>query len=201
MYDFIEGSLEAIEKDFITIGVHGVGYRIILGKSSPIRSLSLKTIVRVWTEQIIREDKHELYGFCSLEERKLFCLLQNVSGVGPKVALNISNTAERQTLIQAIAHKDPLPLQELPGIGKKLAERIVLELYEKITKILSVEAVEHGVGTQEQSSKALIALKTLGFKEEEAKARIKKVTQEKSAPKTFEELIQRALCVAMDDSI
>jgi Holliday junction DNA helicase RuvA len=194
MFDFIEGTIESIERETITIGTCGVGYRIHIGKTSSLRSISLKSIVRVWTEQIIREDKHELYGFHSQEERSLFCLLQSVSGIGPKVALTISNAAERQTLIRAIANKDMKPLQSIPGIGKKLAERIVVELHEKIAKILPVEASNEATSAgQEQRSRALIALKTLGFKEEEAKERIKKVTQEKTAPKTFEELIQRAL--------
>ena len=86
------------------------------------------------------------------------------------------------------------PLQELPGIGKKLAERIVVELHEKITKKLPISSSYDGSGgDQEQMTKALLALKTLGFKEEEAKSRIKKAAKEKYPPKTFEELLQRAL--------
>jgi len=202
MFDFIEGTLEVIDRETITIGACGIGYRIHLGKASPLRGIALKTFLRVWTEQIIREDKHELYGFHSLEERSLFRLLQEVSGIGPKVALSISNATERQTLIQAIANKDMKPLQGLPGIGKKLAERIVVELYEKITKILPIEASHKDISgneeiRNEQMMKALLALKTLGFKEEEAKNRIKKVAQEKVAPKTFEEFIQRALQISI----
>lgn len=194
MFDYIEGTVEHIDRETVTIGVSGIGYCIHVGKSSPIRSITERGKVRVWTELIIREDKHELYGFYALEERTLFRLLQDVSGIGPKVALTITNTAERQTLIQAIAHKDIKPLQELPGIGKKLAERIVVELHEKITKKIPQEASKETASEdRDHMRKALLALKTLGFTEEEAKARIKKVVQEQVAPKTFEELIQRAL--------
>ena len=196
MFDFIEGTLENIDKDTITIATGGIGYRIHIGKTSPLRGMGLKSTPRVWTELIVREDSHELYGFFSLEERYLFRLLQDVSGIGPKVALNISNATDRQLLIQAIANKDVRPLQELPGIGKKLAERIVVELHEKITKGIPIEAsLGFASANQEQTNKALHALKTLGFKEEEAKTRIKKVTKEKEPPKTFEELLQRALQV------
>lgn len=196
MYDFIEGTLETVEKDTISVKTaSGIGFRIVIGKTSPFRSLAPKSPLRVWTELIVREDSHELFGFSSIEERQLFCLLQEVSGVGPKLAMSICCGLERNVLIHAIGNKDSGTLQEISGVGKKIAERVVLELNEKITKVLPIELAN----TQAQDiskllvSQALLALKTLGFKEEEAKTRIKKAMNIKPAATTSDELIQRAL--------
>ena len=194
MFDFIEGKVEYIDRETATIGVGGIGYAVHIGKASPIRAMTDRGLVRVWTELIIREDRHELYGFSTLEERALFRLLREVSGIGPKVALTIINAAEREILIQAIAHKDIKPLQALPGIGKKLAERIVVELHEKIIKRIPQEASKDtACDDHDHRRKALLALKTLGFTEEEAKTRLKKVAEDGEAPQTVEELIQKAL--------
>lgn len=196
MYDFIEGTLELQDRDTITIKtLLGIGYRIVIGKNSSLRSQLSNSSVRIWTELVIREDKHELYGFSTIEERRLFCLLQEVSGVGPKMAMAICGGLATGAIIHAIGTKESSTLQEISGVGKKTAERIILELHEKITKILPSDTgyIEKSENEKTLFSQAFIALKTLGFKEEEAKTRIKKVLLAKPVPTTCEELIQRSL--------
>lgn len=195
MYDFIEGSLEAIDKDTMTVEASGIGFRLLVGKSSSLRASLIKSRLRVWTEFVVREDRQELYGFATREERSLFCLLREVSGIGPKVALSICSASERKLLIQAIGQKNAEPLREIPGIGKKLAERIVVELHEKIAKVLPVdmEPGEDFSTNRDRVARAMVALRTLGFKEEEAKVRIKKASTQYPLIQTCEELIQRAL--------
>lgn len=195
MYDFIEGTLERLDKDMLTVKTtSGIGFRLSIGKNSPLRAIAKNGFLRVWAELIVREDKQELFGFASLEERSLFCLLQEVSGVGPKLAMAISSGLDQKALIRAIASQESEALREIPGVGKKTAERVVLELHDKIMKVLPEEMSSPlHTGDKAIVSQAFSALKTLGFTEEEAKSRIKKGLSKGLSFQSPEELIQQAL--------
>jgi Holliday junction DNA helicase RuvA len=145
----------------------------------------------------VREDALLLYGFLTTDERSLFILLLSVAGVGPKLALNILSHASPRDLRQAISGSDVKRLATLPGIGKKSAERLVLELKEKIDKLgLSGDSLDSGrdrniAPAPDQSEDALSALLNLGYKEAQARKALATIT---IAPETpLEEILKSAL--------
>jgi len=171
MYDYISGTLTAITPESAIIDVQGVGFRILISKLCPSRSLSIGEKTRLWVELIVREDSQTLYGFVSAQERDFFRFLQQVSGIGPKMALNIIGHARIHEIVDAIIQKDAKALSSLPGVGKKLAERIIIELHEKTSALAKTEAVETSEKTKLIQA-AVQALETLGFSTQEARSAV-----------------------------
>jgi holliday junction DNA helicase RuvA len=192
MYEYIEGVLRQISEDSVVIDNNGIGYRIIVSKTCSQSLPEPGAKINLFLNLVIREDSHTLYGFLTHQEREFFCLLQQVTGIGPKVALNILGKANLEELSDAIFRKDVQLLTSIPGVGRKLAERISVELQERVSE-LQVK------GTMPCSPKAAIskdsirALQTLGFSAKEARDAIITVTKEAPHLKTVEELIQHAL--------
>ncbi|OEF97614.1 Holliday junction branch migration protein RuvA [Desulfuribacillus alkaliarsenatis] len=141
MIAFIEGRVEEIEFDHIIVSAAGVGYYINT-PGSVYGKIKEGDTVTIYTHQSVREDDISLYGFIDKAEKKLFKLLIQVSGIGPKVALNIVGAAELDRLYQAIKFEDMAFLVKLPGIGKKTAQRIVLDLKDKIKDMQPVACQE-----------------------------------------------------------
>lgn len=126
----LKGLVEVIGEGTIILDVNGVGYEVFLSAKA-LRSLSAGEIANIIIETHVREDAIRLYGFLSEIERSWFRLLQTVQGVGSKVALAILGVLSPQELSSAIALQDWAPLEQTPGVGKKLAQRIVAELKDK----------------------------------------------------------------------
>ncbi|WP_054949054.1 Holliday junction branch migration protein RuvA [Numidum massiliense] len=131
MIDFIDGELAYIYHEAIVVKVYGVGYHIFC--PDPRAFGAEGTRLRVFTHQHVREDFIGLYGFPSVEERELFRQLLNVSSIGPKVALGILSAGEPAAVVRAIYEEDYRYLTKLPGVGKKTAQRIVLDLKDKLS--------------------------------------------------------------------
>lgn len=196
MISQIEGILDNIEKDRITIDVQGVGYEIFITNSTanilPQRGAKFK----LFTYLNVKEDLLQLYGFSSKEEKSLFIHLISVSGIGPKGAMNILSSFEINKLVVAITQGDVDLLSSTPGIGKKTAGRIVVELKEKIAKAYSLET---GRSFMESSSeKALIndavsALIALGYSAKEASQAILNSGADLSQKGSIEEVIKKSL--------
>jgi Holliday junction DNA helicase RuvA len=145
------------------------------------------------TLQIVREDSVTLYGFLELFERELFKRLLGASGVGPKVALAMLSTYSAQRLAQALAEKDVIALTQVSGVGKKTAERIVLELADKVEDLAARAGGSDGVnGAGAWVQEAVGALVQLGYSFVDADAAVRRALTEGEAPGT-EELIRRAL--------
>ncbi len=123
----LQGIIDYIGDGFVILMVNGVGYKVY----SP-EILSLKSNVSLWIETIVREDSIRLFGFSTLAGQGLFNQLTSVSGVGPKVALAIMSTIKTDTLMSAIATGDAKTIATTPGVGKKVAEKIIVELKNKM---------------------------------------------------------------------
>ena len=183
------------EQIIIEVG-GGVGYRVLIPLST-FYALPDDGTVKLHIHTHVREDALLLYGFLTADERSLFILLLSVAGVGPKLALNILSHASPEDLRQAISGSDVKRLATLPGIGKKSAERLVLELKEKIDKLgLSGDTLDRGrersiAPAPDQSEDALSALLNLGYKEAQARKALATIVIATETP--LEEILKNAL--------
>ncbi|MCC2630367.1 MAG: Holliday junction helicase RuvA, holliday junction helicase RuvA [Candidatus Paceibacter sp.] len=173
MISQLYGKVVHKESRYMVVDVGGVGYKVF-SPTEIIQKTPEKEPVRLWTHLIVREDALDLYGFPTKEELEFFEMLITISGIGPKSALSILNLASIATLKQAIASGDSTYLTKVSGIGKKNAEKIVLELKDKL--IFTQEEVESASRSFESDS--LEALKALGYAEREARDALKKVPKE-----------------------
>jgi len=172
MITYLHGKLVESLPTQIIVDVHGVGYDVLIPLSSFDRLPAPGSEVTVLTHLAIREDAHVLYGFMTAAERELFRLLINtVSGIGPKIALNVLSGMNVVALRGAVATGDVKALSQISGIGRKTAERIVVELKDKIGPAGAWEASSARKGLSEADQKlndAVLALLALGFKPADA---------------------------------
>src|SRR5881396_384302 len=172
MITFLEGKLVEALPTQVTVAVHGVGYEVLIPLSSYDKLPSPGQEVRLLTHLAVREDAHVLYGFMTTAERELFRLLINtVSGIGPKIALNILSGMNAVAFRGAVANGDVKSLSQISGVGKKTAERIVVELRDKVGAAGAWEAssAQRALSAADQKSHdAVRALIALGFKQVEA---------------------------------
>jgi len=168
MIGILEGKIEISTDKYVVVNVNGVGYKIFISLNT-FKNLPEKGIkVKLYTHLYVREDRMELYGFLKKEELDFFELLISISGIGPKGALGVLAIASVETLKRAIANEETAILTKVSGIGKKTAEKIILELKHKIGE----EFVGKGIGID---SEAIDALMSLGYKVKEAREALKKV--------------------------
>jgi Holliday junction DNA helicase RuvA len=164
MYEYLDGLITEISPNYIVIEIQGIGYRILV--ANPY-AFSLDSKMTVYVEQIIRENEHTLYGFLNKQEKNLFQKLLNVSGIGPKSALAILANNDHTGLINAIQQSDVGFLTKFPGIGKKTAQQIVLDLQNKLSDLAlasdEVAPVVSAVSPNSQLADALLALEALGY--------------------------------------
>src|SRR5262245_37018764 len=133
MINFLHGKLVEVLPTQLTVDVQGVGYEVLIPLSSYDKLPSPGHEIRILTHLAVREDAHVLYGFMTSPEREMFRLLINtVSGIGPKIALNILSGMNVTALRGAVANGDVKALSQISGVGKKTAERIVVELKDRI---------------------------------------------------------------------
>lgn len=169
MIGYLKGKIVEQDLKSVILDVSGVGYRIYTN----ISNLQTKGEVELWTHLAVRENALDLYGFTTKEELNFFELLITVSGIGPKSALGILSVATLKNLKHAIKNGDTGHLTKVSGIGKKNAEKIVLELKERL------DDFETGGVTISGDVDAIEALKALGYSEREAREALKKVTESK----------------------
>lgn len=192
MYHHLRGKLVDCASDRAIIEVNGVGYTAIVGNRFHIKGPAIGSDIFLFTELIIKPDTHELYGFLTKSERELFLLLQTVSGIGPKSAMGLLAFFSPSDLAQAIATKNIQLISKSPGIGKKSAERLVLELQEKITPYLS-----QATGTTHERHQlvedAVQALQALGMNRQNATQAVLKSVQNRPDVQDITLLLQLAL--------
>jgi holliday junction DNA helicase RuvA len=169
---FLQGTLVEALPTRVTVEVHGVGYDALIPLSSFDKLPAPGQPVKLLTHLAIREDAHVLYGFISAAEREMFRLLINtVSGIGPKIALNILSGINVTAFRGAVAGGDVKMLSQISGVGKKTAERIVVELKDKIGLAGTWEAAsaQRELSSSDQKTNdAVLALMALGYKQPEA---------------------------------
>ncbi len=172
MYDYLNGVIEYRAEDYVTVDVNGVGYKVFTSLQS-MEILKLGEKCKVFTFLHVREDDLVLFGFSSREELKMYKTLNSVNGVGPKASLALLSTYGTGDLAKILITKDVLKLTKAPGIGKKLAERIVLELKDKISTDEAIgfhgdiAEFENKI-TNDAQSEAVEALVSLGYTNQEA---------------------------------
>ncbi|MEM8954477.1 MAG: Holliday junction branch migration protein RuvA [Verrucomicrobiota bacterium] len=175
MITFLRGTLVHSLANQITIDVNGVGYELFVPLASIDSIGKPGDQVRVLTHLHIRENENTLYGFASDEERDLFRLLLNrVSGVGPKLAMAVLSGMSPDQFKVAVIENDIASLSKISGLGKKTAERIVLELKDKVGITAAWESASQDSGAASHANDAVLALISLGYKQADAQKAVKK---------------------------
>jgi Holliday junction DNA helicase RuvA len=197
MITFLEGIIEDKQPTHVVLNVGGVGYEVIISLSSYDRLPGFGEKVRLLTHDHIREDAHQLFGFMTADERRVFILLLGVSGIGPKIALSALSGMTVRELKVAIKDGDVKRLSAISGIGKKTAERMIVELRDKFGdgEILAAGAG----GSPELESDitlrdAVLALISLGYKRAEAQELVIRVVRQHSmVAADVEAIVRKAL--------
>lgn len=183
---------EKLPPNIVVIDANGVGYEVEVPISTFSMLPAVKAEASLYIQQIVREDANLLYGFYTLEEKEAFRILIKVSGIGPKSAIVILSGLSVAELYEVIANEDVTRLTRVPGIGKKTAERLIVELKDKIkavSMISSGDLLDMG-SVHNPVNDAVLALTTLGYKTSDAEKMIKKVAKPNMA---VDELIKIAL--------
>ena len=196
MITFLNGKLVTALPTQAVVDVNGVGYEVFIPLSSYDKLPAVGQPIHILTHLAVREDAHVLYGFMTALERDLFRLLVNhVTGIGPKLALAVLSGMSVANFKAAVVNSDVTALSKISGLGKKTAERIVLELKDKLGVAAAWEAASAAhapTPEQEQANEAVLALIALGYKQVDAHKAVRDL-QEKDEVKSAEELVKLAL--------
>lgn len=192
MYEYIQGSITILNPTYAVVDNSGIGYRLHISINT-YTALKLNTNCQLYVEQVIREDSNQLYGFATINEREMFRLLIGVSGIGANTARVILSSMSAEELSSAITTENIHQLQSIKGIGAKTAQRIVIELKDKVVKI-NIEPKNTTTGYNTLKEEALSALIMLGF----AKAQVQKALDsimKSNNNLTLEDMVKQALKV------
>lgn len=192
MYYYIEGTVAHKSFDFVVVDAGGVGYKIGMADSS-LSKVSVGEKRRIFTYLNVREDAMDLYGFLTEEELNLFRLLISVSGIGPKVGLGILSAISPSEFALAVVTGNVKAITKAPGVGPKVAQRIILELKDKMKKAEIAEMPEDYGAFTDSSDEAVSALMVLGYSAGEAKSVLSKV----DAGLSVEDTVKQALKLLM----
>ncbi len=193
---FVRGTVVEKQPTRCVVDVGGVGYEVFIPLSSFDRLPAKGETCTLLTHDYVREDTHQLFGFVSESEREMFTLLIGVGGIGPRLALSALSGLTVRELTTAIVSGDVKRLSSVSGVGKKMAERIVVELRHKISDADAMEAVS---GADDKSPEsvllrdALLALVALGYTQEQARKMVKQALGGANPPDNVEEIVRRAL--------
>ena len=192
MYAYIKGSLEVKTRGYIVIDVNGIGYKIFMSETAIAELGEIGQVVKVHTYLKVKEDEMSLYGFNTNEELRMFELLLSVSGIGAKSAINILSNITPSSFALAVITNDVAKIKALPGIGPRGAQRIVLELKDKLNKEQDIEEVEkkaEKVIDTQKYNEAISALQVLGYSQKEIEKALQGINEEL----TVEEIIKLGL--------
>ncbi|MGO5066047.1 Holliday junction branch migration protein RuvA [Clostridium sporogenes] len=191
MYEYIKGKYIDMYKDYIVIENNNIGYKIYTSGSTMAKLPSIGENIMLYTEQIVREDFMGIYGFLTKDELSMFKLLLTINGVGAKASLSLLSISNVSTLKYAIKMGDEKTITRAPGIGKKTAQRIILELKDKVEiDVLDDDGETVSKVTDDKKIlEAVAALATLGYSEKEANKVINMCDKNNS----LEQIIKEAL--------
>ena len=167
----IEGQISYVGNRFLIVDVSGVGYKLFVTNEA-ISLSKVEESIKLWVHTAVRENSIDLYGFLDIEELSFFELLLDVSGIGPKSALSTLSVAPVSTLRKAIASGDTTYLNKVSGIGRKTAEKIIIELKDKLKEYEGDIATSQ---VMQEERDILEALRTLGYSQDEAREAVKKI--------------------------
>lgn len=194
MYSYIKGKITEIGESYIVVEAGGIGYELSVSANAMSEFVVRDGEVKVYCYLSVREDGVSLFGFSSEREKAMFLKLVAVSGVGPKLALTVLGGMTTEQFAAAVIGSDIKALSKIKGVGKKTAERIALELRDKVSK--DYEAVDSGVVaapktvTVDINEDAVLALMTLGYSKQESEAAVSRVQKDGM---TLEQLVYAAL--------
>ena len=194
MYEYLNGELAHILPTAIVVDVHGVGYQVVFANPYRLQD-SLKKQIKVLVQQVVREDSITLYGFISSEERELFQRLISVSGIGPKSAMSILANDDTEGFVNAVESGNVTYLTKFPGVGKKTAQQIILDLkgkFEALPEETTKAVVSTNQATLEEAKEALLGL---GYSAKEISKIWKSL--EAAAPSTTQEALKVAFKLLM----
>lgn len=181
----------------VVVDAQGVGYRIFIPLTTFYELPEADEAVTLHIHTSVKQDAIHLFGFYTLQERELFQLMISVSGIGPKAAMNILSGISAAELLEAISGGNLAKLVAIPGIGKKIAERLILELKEKATKKMAADKLPATDARQKQSEiireDVLSALVNLGYKAQAARDALDKAGQSLPEEPAMDELLKKAL--------
>jgi len=193
MYEYVRGKLAASAPSKAIVDVGGIGFSVSIGLSTYSKLPQIGSEVFLYLSPVVREDAHLLYGFLTTEDRDFFEKLTQISGVGPKTALALLGHLDMADLQMAIFHGNAALLSKAPGIGKKIAERIVVEMKDKVKNI---PISSDPVGAKGIVADAISALVNLGYHPAEAQKAVKNVLSSHEKEPTLAQLISLALRTA-----
>jgi Holliday junction DNA helicase RuvA len=195
MITFLHGIVETKAPTRIELNVGGVGYEVFIPLSSYDRLPGPGGQVKIYIHDHIREDSHNLYGFMREDEREMFERLIGMSGVGPKIALSALSGLSIRDLKAALVQQDVKRLTTISGIGKKMAERMVVELKDKFSAGEALEAVsgDADVASDLRIQDAILALISLGYRQEDAWKMVRKILPKLDAQAGVEDIVRQAL--------
>lgn len=195
MIAFLKGYIEEKKSDSVLLDVHGVGYKVEVSSQTFDQLASAGSEIKLLIYHHITDSDQRLFGFVTSDEKGLFEKLITVKGVGPKLGLTILSGLPAANLISAITQSDAAALSRVPGIGKKTAERIILELREKLSELAGVSSATQPGGPQKgEMNEAIQALEALGFKTREAEQAVMKVVNDSGESETSV-LIRKSLAL------
>jgi len=176
MISYIKGSILNKGKGFVIVMVGDIGYKLFINPTM-YAELEIGQPIEMYTHQYVREDALDLFGFRNLEELEMFEMLLSISGVGPKSALGVLSISSVDQIKDSISRGDPALLTKVSGIGRKTAERIVLELREKVSAIENIRSLETGVRGDVRADE-IDALMALGYSLQNAREALRLVDPE-----------------------
>lgn len=194
MFEFFRGKLVQASPTKAVIDIGGVGYAVQISLRMYQQLPQLNSEVFIYVAPVIREDEHSLYGFLTIEEKNLFHHLTSISGIGPKTAVAILGHVDVADFQLAILQANAALLSKIPGVGKKTAERLIIELKDKFRGITPTEAISTLPSKGGSlTTDAISALINLGYHPLEAQKRIKKILGDLKEEPSLSDLITTAL--------
>lgn len=197
MYAYIKGTLEIKTTGYVVIETNnGIGYKIFMSESAIERLSEIGSSVKIFTYMRVREDDISLYGFNTNEELRMFELLLSVSGIGAKSAINILSNITPSSFALAVITNDVNTLKKLPGIGAKSAERVILELKDKLkteeaeAKIETSKEIQVAIKEDDKVQEAMSALQVLGYSKKEIEVAMQKID---TSAISVEDIIRKGL--------
>ncbi len=195
----LTGILSAKHAPQILIDCQGVGYEVDVSMTTFYQLPDVGDQLAIWTHLLVKEDSHTLIGFSSEQERKLFRQLIRINGVGPKMALTILSGIDEREFAQCVSQNDVATLTRLPGVGKKTAERLIIEMRDKLDNLVPANYPAGGDGALaagfERSHKreAIEALQALGYKSADAEKMVRQIEPSLNEDMSAAEVIKKAL--------
>jgi Holliday junction DNA helicase RuvA len=195
----LKGILAEKRAPQILVDCNGIGYEVDVSMTTYYALPETGESVSIWTQLIVKDDSHSLIGFSAESERRLFRQLIRISGVGPKMALTILSGIDNQMFAHCVLQNDVTTLTRLPGVGKKTAERLIIEMRDKVEDLVDVTQVSAETGVapagvgRSSSNEAVEALRALGYKPADAEKMIRQVESTGGQEMNAAGLIKKAL--------